>query len=163
MAERLKADMIVTGRRGRRGLARMMLGHATAQVIGGAHCNVLVVPRAAKVEGRHIGLATDGSRFAETAAVTAASLGLFCRAEISVTKPGYGRERRAEAEQAVKQVLEHMKSEGITAEGTVLHGHPAEIIAAVAREKNANLAPPAPTAFLKRLLSAPPDRRLGPR
>ena len=142
LAERLKADMIVMGRRGRRGLARMMLGHATAQVIGGAHCNVLVVPRSAKVEGRHIVLATDGSRFAETAAVTAASLAHFCQTTItviSVIKPSYGPERRAEADQAVNRVVAHMKSEGITAEGAVLHGHPAEMIAAVAREKNADL------------------------
>jgi nucleotide-binding universal stress UspA family protein/uncharacterized membrane protein YfcA len=142
LAERLKADMIVMGRRGRRGLARMMLGHATAQVIGGAHCNVLVVPRAAKVEGRHIVLATDGSRFAEAAAVTAASLALFYRMKItviSVIKSSYGPERRVEANQAVEQVLAHMNSEGISAEGTVLHGHPAEMIAAVAREKNADL------------------------
>ena len=142
LAERLKVDMIVMGRRGRRGLARMMLGHATAQVIGGAHCHVLVVPRAAKVEGRHIVLATDGSRFAEAAGVTAASLALFYRtkiAVISVIKPSYGPERRVEAERAVERVLAHMNSKGISAEGTVLHGHPAEMIAAVAGEKNADL------------------------
>lgn len=142
LADRLKADVIVMGRRGRRGLARMMLGHATAQVIGRAHCNVLVVPRAAKVEGRHIVLATDGSRFAETAAITAASLARFCQAKItviSVIKPSYGVERRAEAEQAVERVVAHMNSEGISAEATVLDGHPAEIIAGVARDKNADL------------------------
>jgi nucleotide-binding universal stress UspA family protein/uncharacterized membrane protein YfcA len=142
LADHLKVDMIVMGRRGRRGLARMMLGHATAQVIGRAHCNVLVVPRAARIEGRQILLATDGSRFAETAAVTAASLARICQTRvtvISVIKPSYGAERRTEAEQAVERVLTHMASEGIASEGTVLHGHPAEMIAMVAREKNADL------------------------
>jgi nucleotide-binding universal stress UspA family protein len=74
LADLIQADMIVMGRRGRRGLARMLLGHATALVIGMAHCNVLVVPRAAQVEGRHIVLATDGSRYAQAASVTAETL-----------------------------------------------------------------------------------------
>jgi len=142
LADRIKADMIVMGRRGRRGLARMMLGHATAQVIGQAHCNVLVVPRAAKVEGRHIVLATDGSRFAEAAAVTAANLGTFCKTLVtvaSVTARDDSPERRAEAEQVVQRVVEHMQSEGLAAEGTVLEGHPAEVIANLAREENADL------------------------
>jgi nucleotide-binding universal stress UspA family protein len=84
----------------------------------------------------------NGSRFAETAAVTEASIARFygmAIAVISVTKPGYVRERRGEAEQAVKRALEHMQSEGITAAGTVLHGQPAELVASVAREKDANL------------------------
>ena len=115
LAERIKADVIVMGRRGRRGLARLMLGHATAQVIGQAHCNVLVVPRAAHVEGRHIVLATDGSRFADAAAVTAGNLARVCGTPITVTsvhKPSYGPERRAEAEEAVARVVAYMQREG---------------------------------------------------
>jgi len=120
----------------------MMLGHATAHLIGKAHCNVLVVPRAAKVEGRHILVATDGSRFAEAAAVTAATLGQFCRTAVtvaSVVTPSHGPERRAIAEEAVQRVVEHMKSEGIVAEGTVRDGHPAPVIADLARERGADL------------------------
>jgi hypothetical protein len=142
LADRVKADIIVMGRRGRRGLARMMLGHATAQVIGHAHCNVLVVPRAAEMEGRHILLATDGSRFAEAAAVTAASLARLCKAGVtvvSVTVQSHAPERRAEAEQAVQRAVGHMRSEGTDAEGAVLDGHPADVIAALAREKHADL------------------------
>ena len=41
-----QADLIVIGRRGKRGLARMMVGDATAKVIGHADCAVLVAPRA---------------------------------------------------------------------------------------------------------------------
>lgn len=120
----------------------MMLGHATTRVIGLAHCNVMVVPRAARVEGRHIVLATDGSRSAEVAAVTAGSLGRFCQTKVtvvSVTTSSHSPERRAEAEQAVQRVVAHMKSEGIAAEGTLLEGRPAEAVTAVAREKDADL------------------------
>ncbi len=142
LAEQVNADLIVMGRRGRRGLARMMLGHATAQVIGQARCNVMVVPRAARIEARHIILATDGSRFADSAAITAASLASSCMARItvvSVTVPSHGPERREEAEQAVQRVLEHLRSEGIDAEGRVLHGRPDEMIVAVAKEQHADL------------------------
>lgn len=142
LADRLRADVIVMGRRGRRGLALMMLGHATARVIGTAHCSVLVVPRAAHVEGRHLVLATDGSRFAEAAAVTATALGRFCDSTVtvvSVTEPSHGAERRAQAEEAVQRVVAHMQREGIEAEGRVLQGHPADVIIAVAEETQADL------------------------
>jgi nucleotide-binding universal stress UspA family protein len=142
LADRIKADVIVMGRRGRRGLARLMLGHATAQVIGQAHCNVLVVPRAAKVEGRHIVLATDGSRFADTAAVTAGALARVCHTPItvaSVTTEDQAPEVRAEAAQAVERVVAHMRAEGTVVEGKVLHGEPASAITGIARESGADL------------------------
>jgi nucleotide-binding universal stress UspA family protein/uncharacterized membrane protein YfcA len=142
LAERLNVDLIVMGRRGRRGLARMMLGHATAQVIGMAHCNVMVIPRAAHVEGRHIVLATDGSRFADAAAITAVGMASFCKARVavvSVMSTGSGPDNRAEAEQVVQRVVDHMRGAGIDAEGMVLEGRPDEMIIAVAKERNADL------------------------
>lgn len=142
LAERTKADLIVMGRRGRRGLARMMLGHATAHVIGLSHTSVLVVPRAAHVEGRHIVIATDGSRFAETAAVTATSLGKFCNAKvtvISVTVASHGEERRSEAQQAVDRTVAYMREQGLDAEGLVLEGQPATTIVETAQARGADL------------------------
>lgn len=142
LADRLKADVIVMGRRGRRGLARLRLGHATAQVIGQAHCNVLVVPRAAKVEGRHIVLATDGSRFADTAAVTAGALARVCHTPItvaSVSSDEQAPEVRADAAQAVERVVAHMRAEGTAVEGKVLHGEPASAITEVAQATGADL------------------------
>jgi len=142
MAERLNVDLIVMGQRGRRGLARLMLGHATAQVIGMAHCSVLVVPRDARVEGRHLVLATDGSRFADAAAVTAAGMAGFCKAKVtvvSVASTGPGPDSRSEAEPMVQRVVDHMRSEGIDAEGLVLEGRPDEMVVAVARQREADL------------------------
>jgi hypothetical protein len=46
-ADAFGADIIVLGRRGKRGLAQMMVGEATHQVIGKAKCPVMVVPRLA--------------------------------------------------------------------------------------------------------------------
>ncbi|MBI5641633.1 MAG: universal stress protein [Nitrospirae bacterium] len=44
-AERLKADMIVMGKHGKKkGLKKLLMGSVTAKVITHAHCKVLVVP-----------------------------------------------------------------------------------------------------------------------
>lgn len=142
LADELKVDVIVMGRRGRRGLARLMLGHATANVIGGARCNVLVVPRKARFTARHMILATDGSRSAQLAAITAGRLARLCDMKItviSVRKPTFGPERRAEADQAVQRVLEHMKEKELRADGVVMDGEPGDLIVELAREKNADL------------------------
>jgi hypothetical protein len=142
LAERVNADLIVMGRRGRRGLARLMLGQATAQVIGQAHCNVLVVPRAARVEGRKLVLATDGSRFADAAAVTAGTLARACGAQLlvaSVTGEDQGPAQQTEAEQTVGRVVRHLSDAGTQAEGRVLHGEPAGAITALARDSGADL------------------------
>jgi nucleotide-binding universal stress UspA family protein/uncharacterized membrane protein YfcA len=142
LAEQIKADLIVMGRRGHRGLARLMLGRATARVIGAAPCNILVVPRAAHIEAQHIILATDASRSAQAAAVTATRLAQLCHAPVtvvSVTTPSHGPERIAEAELAVKQTVEHMQTKGVEVDGTVLHGQPDAQIVNIAREKNADL------------------------
>jgi nucleotide-binding universal stress UspA family protein len=44
-AEKLKADMIVMGRHGRKkGLRKLLIGSVTTKVLTHAHCKVLVVP-----------------------------------------------------------------------------------------------------------------------
>ncbi|MBF0424411.1 MAG: universal stress protein [Magnetococcales bacterium] len=142
MAEKLTADLIVMGRRGRRGLARMMLGQATANVIGRANCNVLVVPRAAHIEGRHIVLATDGSRYADAAALTAGELARRCNTPVtvvSVVNPEDAAGRRADTEQIVNRVVKHLANEGVKVEGRVLEGRADACIIEVAQEKNADL------------------------
>jgi nucleotide-binding universal stress UspA family protein len=142
LADALQVDVIVMGRRGRRGLARVMLGHATARVIGLARCAVLVVPRAAQVEGRHVVIGTDGSRAADAAAIAASRLAGVCGAPVtvvSVTTPSHGPERRAEAQQAVDRVVAHMTEQGVAAEGVVPHGRPDEMIVRVAVERDADM------------------------
>ncbi len=60
-------DLIVMGRRGRDKLERALVGSVTARVIGYSHRDVLVVPQDTAVGWNRIVLATDGSRFSETA------------------------------------------------------------------------------------------------
>jgi len=141
-AEQAKSDLVVMGRRGRRGLARLMLGDITARVIGSAPCNVLVVPRAAEMHGKHFVVATDGSRFGDAAAVTAGKLAVLFGTPVtvvSVTQPSHSAERRAEAQQAVNRTVSFLKQEDVTATGEVPHGRPDEMIVLTATQNDADL------------------------
>ncbi len=137
----LLADVIIMGRRGRRGLARIMLGDATAKVIGYAPCSVLVVPEKAAM-WTSILLATDGSRYSDMAAVTAATLaetGGVPLTVLSVKVPIHSERRQAEAQPIVDRVLEFLKEKGVHARGVVKEGLADEAIVEAARERQIGL------------------------
>lgn len=141
-AREAAADVIVMGRRGKRGLARLMVGHATAKVIGSAPCDVLVVPRAATFWSRRILLATDGSAHSATALDRAVELGVQCRLPVSVLSvlaPGHGDQRRTEARQAVDQAVAALQERGVVADGRLVEGRPDAEIVAQAQQQQADL------------------------
>ena len=141
-ADRMQADLIIMGRRGRRGLTRVMLGDATARVIGNAHCSVLVVPRVAEITGRHFVIATDGSRFSDTAAAAAGSLAKLCGTPVtvvSVHSPSHSEQWRQEARRAVNRITSFLQQEGVSAESQFVDGRSDEKIVEVATARNADL------------------------
>lgn len=141
-AEELRADVIVMGRRGRRGLARMMVGDATVKVIGHAPCSVLVVPKAAQLWKAGILVATDGSRYADAAAVNAGQIAAACGLPVialSVTLPVYSRQRREQADAAVARVTEALSASGLQVEGIVREGRPDRVILDTAKIQGADL------------------------
>lgn len=141
-SERMRADLIIVGRRGRRGLVRMMVGDATLRLIVGAHCSVLVVPRAAQVHGRRFVLASDGSRFGDVAAAAAGNLARRCETPVtvvSVAVPSHPEARRREAPEVVERIVRALRSDGVDAEGTVMAGPAAESIVAAAATAQADL------------------------
>lgn len=157
-AEKKQVGMIVMGRRGRKGLKRLMMGSETAKVIGHASCDILVVPRAAKIECRNILTATDGSKHSDAATSEAICIAKRCRAKLIVisvvpsesTSPldivhsQMQRDLISEkefkvAEDNVKRVKRIAEEEGIKAEGLILSGRPYEAIINTAKEKRADL------------------------
>ncbi len=157
-AEKNNSTMIVMGRRGRTGLKRLMMGSVTARVIGHAHCNVLVVPRAADLQFRSILVATDGSRHS-TAAVSEA-IGLAKRngsqltviavvpAEIATPtdidftinmRDKIAEEEMRHAEQNAKAVKEAAEREGVSVKAFIMSGKPADAIIQTAAERRADL------------------------
>lgn len=141
-AEDINADLIIVGRRGRRGLARLMLGDATVKVIGSAKTSVMVVPKAAGMWRNRVLVATDGSRSGDTAATAAARIAHCCGnplTVLSVKVPSHAPARQAEADRIVERVLGFYRAEGLDAEGVVRTGQTDEVIAAVAAERGADL------------------------
>ncbi len=141
-AEKLRADVIVMGRRGRRGLARWKLGHATARVVGKAPCPVLVVPESARMWRNKVLLATDGSRYGDTAAVIAGNIAVMCAlplTAISVVLPSHAPERRREAQQALERVRQVMSEKGVRVDIRLLEGRPEQAIVEAAEKEGADL------------------------
>jgi len=134
------ADIIVMGRRGRRGLARAMVGDATARVIGSAPCSVMVVPRGATMDERSILIATDGSRYGDAAAFVATRLALATSRPLTVVSavlPSHNEERRREAVDAVERIK--AQPEMAAVEGVVAEGRPEQVIVEQARRTSAGL------------------------
>lgn len=141
-AQHSNVDAIVLGRRGKRGLARLMLGDATAKVIGDAPCSVIVVPKACDIWGKRLLVATDGSRSSDAAAAAAARI---CKAAglpatvVSVRVPHHSAARQNEADRIVDRVLKAYEAEGIKADGVVESGPTEKVIAEAAAAKGADL------------------------
>jgi hypothetical protein len=130
------------GRRGKSGLLKTMMGSTTAKVIGYASCSVLVVPRAARVDGGAVVLAVDGSRHSDAAAVAASNFAKHCGKAVtvmSVVHEDFTERRRAEMDGAVQRVTSLLTQDGATARGELVEGRPAQAIVDMARRKNADV------------------------
>jgi nucleotide-binding universal stress UspA family protein len=141
-AEELASDLIVLGRRGKRGLARFMVGHATAQVAGLAPCPVLMVPRASELWQRRILLASDGSDACAPAEAQAIDLARLCQLPltlVSVTSPSHNAERKAAAQAALDRLLARVQAAGLEGEALLAEGRPEEMVVATAASRGADL------------------------
>jgi len=157
-AAKNKISMIVMGRRGRTGLRRLMMGSVTSRVIGHAPCNVLVVPRAAKVEFKNILVATDGSKYSAAAASEAIGLAKRNKSKLTVisvvpselmtpTDIEFSMPQREliaekemhEAEKNAKAVKDAAQKEGVAVQAFVMSGKPSDAIIETARERGADL------------------------
>jgi nucleotide-binding universal stress UspA family protein len=153
-----RAELVMMGRRGKTGLKRLLMGSVTAKVIGHSPCNVLVVPKAARIDFRSIVVATDGSRFSAAAASEAIGIaGRFGARLIAISVvPSeesspfdivQSEMRRdmvtaGELEAAERNVSELEKAadaEGVHAEGIVMGGRPFDAIVDIAAKRRADL------------------------
>ncbi|HRH80958.1 MAG TPA: universal stress protein [Thiobacillaceae bacterium] len=141
-ARGIEADLVVLGRRGRRGLARFMVGHATAYVAGHAPCSVLVVPRTARVWQQRILLATDGSPASEEATRLATDVARQCHMPVTVlsaTTASHSAQRKQEARLSVDQAVTALVAAGVNSDGLVPEGRPDEVVIEAARNTGADL------------------------
>jgi nucleotide-binding universal stress UspA family protein len=111
VADAENCDLIVMGRRGLHRLERMLMGSVTARVIGHASRDVLVVPRDASIGWKNILLATDGSKYSETALEHAVNFATAYGGELTaISVVDVNDEFYAQAPQLVDQMVEKSKT-----------------------------------------------------
>jgi len=138
-AERLNADIIIMGRRGRRGLMKLMMGSVTALVIGHAPCKVFVVPRAAELKCEKILVATDGSEYSEKAVREAISIAKRFGSSIVAISVEHRESDLQRVKDNVRHIRDFADKEGVEAETFAITGTPYESIVTTAQVKNADL------------------------
>lgn len=138
-AERSQMGIIVMGRRGKGGMMRAMVGGTTTRVISHTSSNVLVVPRNAHINGNLILLAADGSHYSEVAAVAAIQMAQYLNAPINVVSVVEQTEKQAEGTATVERIRSLIAPTGITVNGQVTVGKPAESIVETAKAQQADL------------------------
>ncbi len=152
------SSLIVMGRKGRTGLKLLVMGSVTARVIGYAPCNILVVPKDARLDFKSILVATDGSPSSSAAASEAVGLAkrnnsmltvvsvvpseLLPPLDLDVTvnqRELIEKKVMHEAEKNAATVKEAAQKEGVAVRAFVLNGKPAEAIIETAKERRADL------------------------
>ena len=121
-------DMIIMGRRGRKGLMKVLMGSVTAKVIGHAPCKVLVVPRAARIEYRKLLVAADGSGHSIAAASEAIGIAKRCGSDIIAVSVGNSEGELADAKTNVGRVVEMAQKDGIPVQALTPIGKPHDVI-----------------------------------
>ncbi len=138
-ASERRIDMIVIGRHGRSGLAKLLMGGSAAKVIVHAPCKVLVVPKAARIEYRNILVATDGSGHSIAAIQEAVNIAKRCGSRIIALSSIRSNDEMEKALENVNKVLDMAKSEGVTAEALTPTGRSYNVIVETAGGRGVDL------------------------
>ena len=138
-AENQQANAIIMGRRGHRGLMKLLMGSVTHLVIGHAPCKVLVVPKKGKLSAKRILATTDGSEFSDKAVSEAISLAKLTGGTLiacSVSHQGINDDMATEYVNKIKDVA---NAAGVNVETTIGHGNACQEIVAAAEAQNADM------------------------
>ena len=144
LAYKHKADVLIMGRHGRKGLLKLLVGSMTSKVIGQGFPQVLVVPHESSVKGERILVATDGSESGAAAIETAVSMGKNCKAlqEIYVLSVAASESGLAEAEALTAAVCKQAQEQAprVPFHPLALAGKSsAEVITRTAAEKEVDM------------------------
>lgn len=138
-AERIKADLIFIGRRGTKGLGKLLMGEVAAKVIGHALCNVLVVPKAAVIGYRNILVATDGSGHSIAAAEQAIKIAKRCGSSVIALSSIRSNDELGAAKSNINKVVEMAQKENVLAEGITPMGRSYNVIVETAGGRGVDL------------------------
>jgi hypothetical protein len=125
-AEKIQPDMILMGRYGRTGLARLLVGSVTARVIGHSPFHVLVVPKGATISFGRILIASDGSTYSQRAFTEALAMARRQESKIFGVSVATEEGEIPGAEEIVQQMLAAANEAGVPLQGSVPQGQPAD-------------------------------------
>jgi nucleotide-binding universal stress UspA family protein len=138
-AGELQPDLIIMGRHGYSGLARLLMGSVTARVIGHSPCHVLVVPQGVPLTFQRLLIASDGSLFSEAAWTEALTLAqTMGSALIGVSVAASDRDI-GPAQEVVRRLQITAAQQGIALDTMIPVGRPEEGIVKAAEFKQASL------------------------
>ncbi|MEO5362770.1 MAG: universal stress protein [Magnetococcus sp. DMHC-8] len=140
-AREVGAQLVILGRRGRRGMAKLMVGDATTKVIDKADRSVLVVPRLFSYWNSGILLVVDpdqseGDKAAHAAfrLAQAAQLPL-----IVLVVADANQDEHRDLNQMANRLVAMAKLQQVVAEGLVQSGDMDDVILEVARQRSADI------------------------
>jgi len=166
-ASEQQVDLIVMGRHGKKNMMRLLVGASTTEVIGNAHCSILVTPRDAKIEGKNILLAVDGSPYSDRATTAAINLAKRLNAQmtlLSVIYREHKESRRREVETVIERTNRLLQTEGIHVESQIAIGRYPEVIVETAQNVGCDLiivGSHGRTSLKKLLLGSVSERVIG--
>ncbi|MBI5213126.1 MAG: universal stress protein [Nitrospirae bacterium] len=138
-AAKRKTDLIFIGRRGTKGLKKLLMGEVAAKVIGHALCKVIVVPRAAVIGPKNILIATDGSGHSIAAAEEAIKIAKRCCSSVIALSSMRSNDELEAAKANVNRVIEMAKKEAVPAEGLTPSGRSYNLIVETAGGRGVDL------------------------
>ena len=138
-AAKKRIDLIFMGRRGTKGLKKLLMGEVASKVIGHAECKVIVVPRAAAIGPKTILVATDGSGHSISAAHEAVKIAKRCGSSIIALSSMRSESELAAAKSNIEQVIAMAKEEGVPAEGITPLGRSFNVIVETAGGRGVDL------------------------
>jgi len=138
-----KADVIIMGRHGKRGLFKLLVGSMTSRIIGYGFPKILIVPKDFVIHGEKILLATDGSALSKRATREAVSLAMNCTTlkKLCIISVAEKEEELSVAQKNVDAVLEEATKHNIQGkcEAMVAVGKPADLICETAKSKDIDM------------------------
>ncbi|MDO9530802.1 MAG: universal stress protein [Deltaproteobacteria bacterium] len=137
--ERLQPDLVVMGRYGKTGLARLMLGSVTARIAGLSPVNVLVVPLEATGGFSHLLIASDGSPCSAAAFREALAIARRTHAKLVAVSVATRKKETALSKEILKNLGVAAQKCGVKLESEALVGEPDEAIVEAAQKSRAEM------------------------
>jgi nucleotide-binding universal stress UspA family protein len=132
-------DMIVVGRRGYTGVRKLLKGELAFQIIGNASCQVLVVPRAAKIRYENLLVAIDGSQHSDAAVINAARIAKLNGSNVIFVSAGRTESELSHAKTHIDNAVAMCRHENLKIETLTPLGKPYEVIAEIAEKRKVDL------------------------